>query len=182
MQQPELKSKLQKCFDFLHSELLTIRTGRATPAILEDLKVNAYGTFMTLKELGSITAQDSQSLVVSPWDKSLISTIAKAIRDSDLNLNPVEEGDLLRVPVPALTEERRIELTKIVTKKVEEAKQSIRNVRQEAMKDIDNDFTNKAIGEDDKFGLKEDVEELAKDYTTKVEELGVSKKEDLLKI
>src|SRR3990167_5935982 len=175
MQQPELKSKLQKCFDFLHSELLTIRTGRATPAILEDLKVNAYGTFMTLKELGSITAQDSQSLVVSPWDKSLISTIAKAIRDSDLNLNPVEEGDLLRVPVPALTEERRIELTKIVTKKVEEAKQSIRNVRQEAMKDIDNDFTNKAIGEDDKFGLKEDVEELAKDYTTKVEELGVSK-------
>ena len=115
---------------------------------------------MTLKELGSITLSDSQTIVVSPWDKSLLPQIRTAITESDLHLNPVDTGGTLKVPVPPLTEERRKELTKLVSQKVEATKQAIRNIRQDAMKDIDALFSEKKIGEDEKFTQKEDVEDV----------------------
>lgn len=182
MTKSELKSKLEKSLEFLQGELAKVRTGRASPAILETLKVNAYGAVMSIKELGSITVADSQLLLVSPWDKSVADSIAKAIRESDLNLNPAVDGAVIRVPIPDLTEERRKELAKGVTVKIEEAKNVIRNIRQEAMKDVDNDFTNKLIGEDDKFRLKDEVEATIKEYTQKAVDLGEIKKQDLLKI
>jgi ribosome recycling factor len=180
--QSELKLKLEKSFEFLQGELNKVRTGRASPALLEELKVNAYDSKMALKELGSITVPDAQSLLISPWDKSLSDNIAKGIRDSDLNLSPVVDGDLIRVPVPDLTEERRQEMTKLVTAKVEEVKNSIRNIRQEAMKDIDSRFSDKDISEDQKFTEKEDTEEAVKEFTDKAVKLGEDKKSDLLKI
>lgn len=182
MTQSELKSKLEKSVEFLREELSKIRTGRATPAIIESVKVNAYGTQMAVKEVGSIAVSDPQNLVVSPWDKNLADEIAKAIRESDLNLNPSVDGAVVRVPIPTLTEERRKEMAKMVSSKVEEVKSSLRNTRQDAMKDIDDLFEKKEIGEDAKFKQKDDVEELVKEYTEKAVEMGENKKSDLLSI
>jgi ribosome recycling factor len=182
MNKSELKSKLEKSIEFLQGELSKVRTGRATPAILESVKVNAYGTMMSIKEVGSITVADSQLLLVTPWDRSIIDSVAKAIREGDLNLNPAVDGNVVRVPIPDLTEERRKELAKGVSVKVEEAKNVIRNIRQDAMKDIDNDFNNKLIGEDEKFKLKEETEEIVKSFSDKAVTIGESKKEDLMKI
>lgn len=182
MTKTELKNKLDKTLEYLKSEMSQIRTGRANPSLIEDVRVEAYGSNMTLKELGSISLLDSQTLVVSPWDRGLVGTIAKAIRNSDLNLNPVDDTDKIRIPVPSLTEERRKELAKVVSTKVEEAKNSMRSVRQDAMKDIEKDFADKAIGEDDKFRLKEEVEETVKDFVQQADDLGENKKEDLMKI
>ncbi len=182
MTQSELKSKLEKSIEFFKSELNQIRTGRATPSLIENIDVDAYGSKMKLKELGSISLLDSQNLAISPWDKTLLGAIASAIRDSDLKINPVPEPDRVRVPIPALTEERRKEFTKIVATKCEETKNTMRNVRQDAMKDIDKDFIDKNIGEDDKFRLKEEVEKTVKDYVSKAQELSETKKKDLMTI
>lgn len=182
MTQSELESKLEKSYEFLQTELSKVRTGRASPALLEELKVNAYDSKMAIKELGSINVPDPQSLVVVPWDKELVDNIAKGIRESDLNLNPVVDGDVIRVPVPDLTEERRQEMTKLVTAKVEEIKNSVRNIRQEIMKDIDARFTSKEISEDQKFDEKDSTEKTVKEYTDKITSLGETKKSDLLTI
>ena len=178
----ELRSKLNDSIEFLQEEMSKVRTGRASPSLLEQVKVNAYGSKMTLKELGSISVLDAQSLVVSPWDKSLLKEINKAISESDLGLNPMVDGEVVRVPIPDLTEERRKELTKSVTVKVEEVKNSIRNIRQEAMKDIDTAFEDKSISEDEKFSQKEEVEEIVKEFNEKASQAGENKKNDLLKI
>lgn len=182
MTQSELKSKLEKSVEFLKGELSKLRTGRASPTMIESVMVNAYGTKMAVREVGSISVADPQNLVVSPWDKNLADEVAKAIRESDLNLNPSVDGAVVRVPVPALTEERRKEMAKQVSTKIEDVKNSIRNIRQEAMKDIDDEFDSKSIGEDEKFSKKEDVEELVKEYTDKAIEMGEDKKSDILSI
>ena len=178
----ELKPKLEKSLDYLKTEMSKVRTGRASPSLLEEIKVNAYNSKMAVKELGSIMVLDPQSLVVSPWDKSLLKEISSAIKNSDLNLNPFVDGEVVRVPVPDLTEERRKEMSKSVISKVEEVKGSIRNIRQEAMKDVDTQFAAKQISEDEKFSQSEEIEKIVKEYTDRVVELGEAKKADLLKI
>lgn len=178
----ELKNKLSKSIEFLKSELSQIRTGRASPSLIEAVLVDAYDTKMSVKELGTITVIDSQNLTIAPWDKSLLKAISKAVRESGLGLNPVDEPDKVRVPVPALTEERRLDLSKLVSAKVEECKNSLRNVRQEAMKDIDKEFADKKIGEDDKFSQKEETEKIIKNFIEEAEEHGKVKKEEILEI
>ncbi len=178
----DLKSKLSKAVEFLKGELSQIRTGRASPALLEDIPVDAYGSKMTIKELGSISLLDSQNLIVSPWDKSLLKEISKAIRESQLNLSPVDDADKIRVPIPALDEERRKDLAKLVGTKVEEAKNALRAVRQDAMKDIDKSFNDKEIGEDDKFRQKEEVEKIVKGFMDDSDSVGEEKKQDLMSI
>jgi ribosome recycling factor len=182
MNAPELKLKLLKSIDFLKSELSQIRTGRASPSLIESVLVDAYESKMSVKELGTITVMDSQNLVVSPWDKSLLKPIAKAIRESGLGLNPIDEPDRIRIPIPALTEERRTELTRIVSGKVEECKNSLRNVRQDAMKYIEKEFLDKNISEDEKFSQKEEVEKTIKTFIEQADELGEVKKKELLAI
>jgi ribosome recycling factor len=182
MNTSELKLKLLKSIDFLKSELSQIRTGRASPSLIESILVDAYDSKMSVRELGTITVTDSQSLVVSPWDKSVLKPIAKAIRESGLGLNPIDEPDKVRVPVPALNEERRSELAKVVSGKVEECKNSLRNVRQDTMKSIDKEFTDKDISEDEKFSQKEEVEKTVKTFIEQAEELGEAKKRELLAI
>lgn len=178
----ELKSKLQNSLDYLQTELSKVRTGRASPALLEELKVNIYDSTMSIKELGSITVPDPQSLTISVWDKTSLKSVAKAINDSDLNLNAAVDGDVVRVPIPDLTEERRQEMTKLVTNKVEEVKSSIRNIRQEAMKIIDKKFDDKEISEDEKFDSKEEIEEVVKEFTDKANGSGETKKKEVLSI
>jgi ribosome recycling factor len=178
----ELKSRLDKSVEYLRSELSQIRTGRANPSLLEDVVVEVYESKMSLKELGSITLADAQTIIVSPWDKGLLSEISKAIRESEAKLNPVEAGASLRVPIPPLTEERRKELSKNVNSKVEEAKQAVRNIRQEAMKDIDKQFEDKEITEDDKFTLRDEVEETVKERVDEIEEMGEKKTNELMTV
>lgn len=182
MTNSELKTKLTKLVDYLKTDLAQVRTGRATPSIIESITVDAYDTKMSLLELGSISVLDPQNLVIVTWDKSVKPNIIKAIRESGLGLNPVEDGERLRVPIPALTEERRKEFTKLVASKTEETKTSMRGIRQDAMKDVDKLFSDKAIGEDDKFRLKEEVEKLVKDFVTQAEVLCETKQAELLTI
>ena len=178
----DLNIKLDSAVEFLQQELNQIRTGRASPAILEDLPVKAYDTVMTIKEVGTITVVDSTMLMITPWDKSLLPTIAKSIRESELKLNPAETEEAVRVPIPLLSEERRTELTKLVANKVEASKQSVRNIRQSAMKVVDTAFSNKEITEDDKFATKEEFEDIVKEYNKKIEEMGDSKKKALMSV
>lgn len=182
MNTSELKSKLSKAQEFLKNELSQIRTGRASPSLLEGIPVDAYDTKMSIIELASIMVADPQNLVVTPWDKGLIKSIAKAIRESQASLNPVEESDKIRVPVPSLTEDRRKEMAKTVGVKVEECKTTMRNIRQEAMKDIEKMFSDKAIGEDEKFRLKEETEKIVKEFTDLADEIGETKKNEILTV
>lgn len=182
MNTSELKSKLSKVHEFLQGELSQIRTGRASPALIENIQVDAYGTKMMIIEVGSITVLDSQNLVVVPWDKGLIKSITKSIRESQASLNPIEESDRIRIPVPSLTEERRKELAKIVGVKAEEAKNSIRNIRQDAMKDIEKLFADKNIGEDEKFRLKEETEKIVKEFTDGIENISEEKRSEIMTV
>ena len=178
----ELKAKLAKSLEHLEAELSQIRTGRAHPSLVEDIEVAAYEGKMKLKELGSITAADPQTLLVSPWDKSLLDAIVKAICESDLNLNPVPAGNSLKLPLPPLTEDRRKEFAKMVAAKVEESKTAMRNTRQDAMKDIDKLFGDKKLSEDDKFSQRDQVEDAVKEFIKKIDDLGEVKKQDVMTV
>ena len=182
MNTADLRAKLSKSLDFLKSELNQLRTGRPSPSLIENIQVEAYDTKMTVKELGSISVLDSQNLSISVWDKSLLKVIAGAIRESELKLNPVVDGDIVRVPLPALTEERRKDLVKLVSSKVEETKNAIRSIRQDFMKEIDRAFTDKEMGEDEKFTGKEEVEKVVKEFVDESDELGDNKKEEIMKV
>lgn len=127
----DTQARMDKCAQAFKQDIQNLRTGRASVKMLEDLPVRAYGSTMTLKELGTINVPEPQLLVVQPWDKSVITDIEKAIRSSELNLSPVTEGGVIRVPVPSLSQERRKELVKLLGKKAEEARVAVRNVRRE---------------------------------------------------
>lgn len=178
----ELNQKLTLSLEFFAGELTKIRTGRASSALVEDLELDAYGGKMKIREVASISVPEPQIIVISPWDKSLLKDIEKALRDSPLGVNPVVGGDSIKVPIPPLTEERRKDLVKLVGVKLEECKNSMRNLRQEAMKQIDKAFVDKEIGEDDKYNQREEVEEIVKDYVSRAEKLAEAKKEEVLKI
>ena len=182
MQIAELKTKLNASLEHLRVELSKIRTGRASPSLIEDILVDSYGSKMRIKELGSIIVSDAQTIVISPWDKGLLKSIEKAIRESRQSLNPATDGDVVRLPIPALTEDRRKEFVKTSSSRVEEGKNSMRNVRQDAMKDIDKSFSDKTISEDEKFAQKEEVEDVVKEFINKAEELGENKKNEIMKI
>lgn len=182
MNKTELKSKLDLSIQFLESQLSKIRTGRANPSIIEGVEVNAYGQLLKIRELGSINVLDSQTLVITPWDKSLIKEIVKSIREASLGLNPVADSDVARVPVPALTEERRKEYAKLASTKVEESKNTIRSIRQDFIKSVEKSFAAKEISEDEKFTKIKEIEQIIKEYTTKADELGEIKKKELLSI
>ncbi len=178
----ELIKKLDIALDFFKTDISQVRTGRANPVVIEELTVEVYGSKMKVKELGTISVPEPQLIVVSPWDKSVLQIIDKAIRESDLKLNPVTADGVIRIPIPPLSQERREEFAKMVSTKMELARQTIRNIRQEAIKDIEKSFSDKVIGEDEKFTQKEEVERLVKDITTEVGELGEAKREDILAI
>lgn len=178
----DLSQKLTLSLEFFSSELTKIRTGRASAALVENIEVEAYGGSMKMKEVGSIAVPEASVIMISPWDKTLLKDIAKAIRESTLGANPIVGGDNIKVPVPALTEERRREMVKVVGAKLEECKNSIRSIRQDAMKDVEKAFTEKLIGEDVKFSQKEEVEKIVKEFTARAEDIAETKKAEILKI
>lgn len=182
MNKSELKRSLSEALDFFKTELTKIRTGRATPSLIEDITIEVYGSKMRLKELGSITVPESQMIVVSPWDRSQIPSISKAINTSDLNLNSSFDNEKVRVPIPPLSEERRTELAKIVTSKLEACKTTFRNLRNDVMKSIDKDFTDKKISEDERFSLKEEADKIIKEFSEQAESLSNDKKKSLMEL
>jgi ribosome recycling factor len=178
----ELNQKLTLSLEFFVAELTKIHTGRASAALVENIELDAYGGRMKMKEVGSISVPEPQTIVIAPWDKSLLKEIEKALRESSLGVNPIVGGDSVKMPIPSLTEDRRKDMVKIIGAKLEDCKNSMRSLRQDAMKQVDRAFADKEIGEDDKFNQKEEVEEIVKDFVKRAEEVSEAKKEEILKI
>lgn len=168
--------------DHLNKELGSLRTGRATPTLVENVVVNAYGSNMDLKGVASIRATDAKTLVIEPWDKGLLQSIEKAIRDADLGFSPAIDGSLVRINLPAMTEENRIQLVKIMKEKAEEARVSLRGVREAAREEVMKKEKDKAISEDEKYKLLDELDKTTKDYTNQVDELASKKEQEIMTV
>jgi len=174
-----IKPELENTIEYLKNELNKIRVGRATPVMVEDLKIECYGQTMPLKQLANISSSQSRTLIIQPWDKSIIEDIEKGIFKSPLGLTPIVDKETIRIKVPALNEERRKEIQKILGEKTEEAKISIRHKREEAWKEIQEQERNGEITEDEKFKAKDDLQDLVKEYNQKTEELKKRKEQEI---
>ena len=173
------REKMNKSIDSLTSELSTVRTGLANAAILDRVEVMYYGYLTPLNQMASISVPEPRMLMVKPFDKSSIKDIEKAIVESNLGLNPVNDGTVIRLPIPPLTEERRKELCKQVSRLGEDAKVAIRNIRRDSNDTVKK---NKEVSEDARKGLEEDIQKVTDEFTKKVDELVKAKEKDLLTI
>ena len=173
------KENFEKAIDFLKTDIMGLRTGRASVAMVEDITVEAYGAKQALKATATITLADSKTINIEPWDKALLADIEKGIRNSTLSVNPVNDGKLIRVILPDLTSERRVELSKILHQKVENTRISIRKIREEVKDQIIESEKNKEIGEDERFKLQEGLEEVVKEYNAKIKEIGEKKEKEI---
>lgn len=175
------KPKLDKIIEYLKSEISSLRTGRATPALVENLEVDYYGSKTPLKALASISSPEPRQLVIQPWDKNAMQPIEKAIQVSSLGLNPVTERDTIRLSIPPLTEERRKEMSKILGKHLEEARIQIRREREDILKELAHQEKNKQISEDEKFRRKHEIQKLVDETNKKIEELGEAKTKEIMR-
>jgi ribosome recycling factor len=174
--------KMRKSVDALKTDLAKVRTGRAHTGILDHIKVDYYGNETPLSQVANITLVDSRTIGVQPWEKKMAPAIEKAIRDSDLGLNPATQGDVVRVPMPALTEERRKELIKVVKHEGENAKVAIRNLRRDAIHHLKELLKNKAIPEDQERRAQDEVQKLTDRYVAEVDKLLQQKEADLMQV
>lgn len=177
-----LEPKLDKAIEFLKGELAALHTGRANPVLVSDVLVEVYGSKMPLKSVASITTPDPKSIIITPWDKSTLSFIEKAILTSNLGFTPVNDGQSVRINIPPLNEERRRDFVKIVTSKAEEARISVRNLRHEAHEEIRKGQTEGKITEDEKFRGEEQLQKLVEEYNKKVDDLAKAKEEEIMQV
>ncbi|MCB9810860.1 MAG: ribosome recycling factor [Candidatus Nomurabacteria bacterium] len=177
----ELKQKLKEVEDWLVKEYAGIRTGQATPALLDSIKVESYGSFMPIQQVGSVNIEDMRTLRVAPWDASSIPAIERAIRDAELGVSLAVDSSGLRVIFPELTSERREQLLKLAKSKLEDARISVRSVRDETMKGVESQFKAAEISEDDKFAMKEDIQKSVEETNRALEALFTSKEAELQK-
>ena len=178
----EYKSKMENTLKIFHEELGRLRTSRATPSLLEPVFVDAYNSKMRISELATVNAPEPNLLTVQVWDKSMVKNIEKSIRESELGLNPNTDGQLIRVPIPDLTEERRTELTKVASKFSEDAKISIRNIRRDAMDKIKEDQKSSVISEDEQKSMSEDIQKVTDEKTKEIESVFEEKKKEIMQI
>ncbi len=178
----DAESKMKKTLDALKRELLSIRTGRASPALVEPLKVDYYGTPTPLQQLASIAAPEPRLLTIKPFDPSTLSIIEKAILKSELGLTPNNDGKIIRLAIPALTEERRRDLTKVVRKHIEEAHVALRNVRRDGLKDLEDLEKEKMISEDQHFKGKDLLQEVTDKYIAQADEIGKKKEAEIMEV
>lgn len=174
------ETKMRKTVELLASEFVRIRTARANPALLDGIKVDYYGAATPLKQIASIGVPDPRSLVIQPWDKTALPAIEKAIQKSDLGLNPNVEANLVRIMIPPLTEERRKDLVKLVSRLTEESRVAVRNVRREAIDLLKKKEKEKEISEDDMHRGNKDVQDLTDKYIEKLDELFAKKEKEIL--
>jgi ribosome recycling factor len=173
---------MRKSVDALQDDLMSIRTGRASPALVEKLPVEYYGTITPLNQMASIAAPEPRLLVIRPWDPSALADIERAILKSDLGLTPMNDGKLIRLSIPRLTEERRRELVKVVSKRVEEARIAIRNLRRDALQDLREFEKEKMISEDDFYRGKDEVQDLTDEFIKEIDEIGQRKETEVMEI
>jgi ribosome recycling factor len=178
----EAEKKMKKSLESLNSAFNKIRTGRAHPSILDSVTVNYYGQETPLKQVASVNVEDNRTLTVSPWEKNLMPTIEKAIMSSDLGLNPATSGDIIRIPMPMLTEETRREMVKQAKADAEHGRVSIRNARRDANSMIKELLKEKEITEDDERKGEDDIQKLTDRYIAEVEKMLKAKEEDLMAV
>jgi ribosome recycling factor len=176
----ETRRKMDKVLEVMARDLSRVRTGRASVALLEGIKVECYGTTMPISQVASLAAPESRLLTVQPWDISVMADIEKAILKSDLGLNPANDGKIIRLPIPALTTERRKDLVKMVKKMEEEAKVALRNVRREANEDLKEMKKEKLLAEDDAHRGTDEVQKITDDYTRKAEVQAAEKEKEIM--
>ncbi|MFC2045735.1 ribosome recycling factor [Chloroflexota bacterium] len=177
-----IEEKMKKTEEALTRELTTIRTGRANPALIEHIKVEYADTTLPLNQLASISTPEAKLLVVQPWDKSVIHSIEKAILKSDLGLNPASDGNVIRLSLPPLTEERRHELIKVVKRRIEESRISIRNLRREAMSELEELEKSKEISQDEHKRSQDQLQKLTDSFIADLEHIGHTKENELMEI
>jgi len=177
-----MESKMQHALEASRRDFATIRTGRANPGILDKIMVEAYGQHLPLNQVATIAAPEPRLLVVSPWDKTLLGAIRNAITRSDLGLNPLPDPNILRIPLPPLTEERRKELAKMVSKKTEEAKVAVRNVRRDAIEELRKMEKAHEISEDDLKRAQEQVQKLTDKYILELDRVHDAKVAEIMEV
>ncbi|MFC2006246.1 ribosome recycling factor [Chloroflexota bacterium] len=177
-----IEEKMQKTVAGLKRESATIRTGRATPTLIEHIKVEYAGVTMPLNQVAGISAPEARLLVIQPWDKSSIRNIEKAIMTSDLGLNPVNDGNVIRINIPPLSEERRQELIKMVRRRVEDRRVTIRNLRREAMDELKELEKTKDISEDEHKRILNQLQKLTDSFITDAEQIGLDKEAELMHV
>ncbi|HXM93550.1 MAG TPA: ribosome recycling factor [Candidatus Dormibacteraeota bacterium] len=176
------RTRMEKAVEDFRKELTTLRTGRANATLLDSIRVDYHGTPMPVNQLGTVTTPDATILVISPWDPGAVPLIDKAIRSSDLGLNPTNDGKVVRVPIPSLTEERRKELVKHLHKVLENHRTAIRNVRRDVKEAIEKLEKDKKISEDEKKRGLDELEKVSHSETKKIEDLSAAKEKEVMEI
>lgn len=175
----DFKEDFNKVVDFLKTDISGLRTGRAATAMVENVMVEAYGSRQPLKAVASISVPDPKSLMIDPWDKSILSAVEKGIRDANLGINPVNDGRGIRLVMPELTVERRQELIKVLHQRVENARISVRKVREEVKEMAVMEEKEGNVSEDEKFRFIEELEKMVKEYNDKIKEIGDKKEAEI---
>jgi ribosome recycling factor len=176
------EQRMHKSIETLKADLAKVRTGRAHTGILDHVQVDYYGNPTMLSQVANVTLIDARTIGVQPWEKKMVAVVEKAIRDADLGLNPSTQGDMIRVPTPPLTEERRKEMVKLVKSEAEDAKIAIRNIRRDANEGLKKLLKDKACSEDDERRAQDDVQKLTDKFVAEVDKLVVDKEKEILTV
>src|SRR5579859_2381617 len=177
-----VEQKMQRSIEAFKNDLAKIRTGRAHTGLLDHVQVDYYGSMVPISQVANLTLVDARTIGVQPWEKNMVAKVEKAIREADLGLNPATAGDLIRVPMPALTEERRRELTKVVKSEAETAKVAVRNLRRDANEQLKKLVKDKEISEDDERRAGDDVQKLTDKFVTEIDKLVVTKEAEIMTV
>ncbi|HEY2024378.1 ribosome recycling factor [Paraburkholderia sp.] len=176
------EQKMQRSIDAFRNDLSKIRTGRAHTGLLDHIQCDYYGSPVPISQVANLTLIDARTIGVQPWEKKMVQVVEKAIRESDLGLNPATHGDVIRVPMPALTEERRRELTKVVRSEAETAKVAVRNLRRDANEQLKKLVKDKEISEDDERRAGDDVQKLTDKFVAEIDKLVVTKEAEIMTV
>ncbi|PQV53551.1 ribosome recycling factor [Paraburkholderia sp. BL21I4N1] len=176
------EQKMQRSIDAFKNDLSKIRTGRAHTGLLDHIQCDYYGSPVPISQVANLTLIDARTIGVQPWEKKMVQVVEKAIRESDLGLNPATQGDVIRVPMPALTEERRRELTKVVKSEAETAKVAVRNLRRDANEQLKKLVKDKEISEDDERRAGDDVQKLTDKFVTEIDKIVVTKEAEIMTV
>jgi len=177
-----VEQKMQRSIDAFKNDLSKIRTGRAHTGLLDHIQVDYYGSPVPISQVANLTLIDARTIGVQPWEKKMVPVVEKAIRESDLGLNPATQGDVIRVPMPALTEERRRELTKVARSEAETAKIAVRNLRRDANEQLKKLVKDKEISEDDERRAGDDVQKLTDKFVTEIDKLVTTKEAEIMTV
>jgi len=178
----EVRERMGKAVEAVRKELSGIRMGKATPSLLDGIRIECYDSTMPLSQVANLSAPEARLLVVQPWDKTLLPDIVKAIQKSELGLNPQSDNNVIRIPIPPLTEERRRDTVKLIKKLAEEGRIAIRNIRRDANEELKRREKKAEIGEDDSRKSQEEVQKITDEYIEKIEELIENKEKEVMEV